>query len=76
MGKQPGGDPPVEMGPEPSPSPTSHPASSEAKLDIGKNLFTQQVVRYRNRLPREVVESPSPEVLWRYMAVALRAIVW
>ena len=75
MGKQPGGDPPV-MGPEPSPSPTSHPASSEAKLDIGKNLFTQQVVRYRNRLPREVVESPSPEVLWRYMAVALRAIVW
>jgi len=42
------------------------------RLDIRKNLFTERVVRHWNRLPREVVASPSLEVLEKHVAVALQ----
>jgi len=45
------------------------------RFDIGKNLFTERVVRRWPRLPSAVVESPSLEVFIKHVDMALQDMV-
>jgi len=46
------------------------------RLDIRKKFFTVLVVRYWNRLPREVVDAPSPKLFKARLDGALGNFVW
>ncbi|KGL77933.1 hypothetical protein N309_09005, partial [Tinamus guttatus] len=44
-------------------------------LDIRENFYMERVVKHWNRLPKEVVESPSLAVLKKLVNEALRDMV-
>ena len=46
------------------------------RVDIGKHFFTERMVKHWNRLPKEVVDVPSPSVFKRHLDNALNDMVY
>jgi len=46
------------------------------RLAIRRKFFTQKVMTHWNRLPKEVVDVPSPETFKARLDVALGSLVW
>ena len=45
------------------------------RLDLRRNFLRENIVKYRNGLPKEVVESPSLEMFKKRLDVALSATI-
>jgi len=49
---------------------------SKFQLNIRKNFFTLRVTEHWNRLPREVVDSPSLEIFKTRLDAVLCSLLW